>query len=705
MPSRQADFNTTREILQSAGIMVLGKTVGTSDDAISVAAEIGYPVVMKLVSPDVVHKTDVGAVLLDIHGPEDVRAAWDRLMESARKAHAKRIDGVLVQKQVRPGFELLVGARQDPVFGPLTMVGTGGKYVELFKDVFPGIGLLDASDVERMLSETKAGRVVEGFRGSPLDKKALIDLVVKVSRLMETRPEVVELDLNPVILYPESYALVDARLILGDPVQHLKASDIAWSRMASLAAIFDARSVAVFGASKPGTVGGIILQNCTRIKRLYPINPRRDSLLGLKCYKNLSDLPEVPELAVFAVSPQATIDGFRDFCERGGKGAVIVSDGFAESGRKDLEDELLHISNSHGVVYIGPNGLGVVDNYSGLNTMFLPKRRSAMKTEPGSLGIISQSGGIGMEFLEMLAADNLSVGKWVSCGNSSGITIPELLAHLGEDPRIRVIALYLEGLSNGLQFVEVARRVTKKKPVIAIKGGMAGGAAATMSHTASLAGSFQAFRAACHQAGVYLIEELTEDPKILINALSILMTQKPARGNRVAVVSAGGGAAVVLADQVTEQGMQLADYAEETKTALANLLSAKMKHASGAEKERMARRVVSNPLDLFGDADDERFIEALRILNVDPNTDLILAALYLQVPYLTEYLSERLVELKPELIKPLILTPRGYSHTMFDHREYLTQSGFPTYTVPLLKPLAMVLDIWSRYRIDFSSPC
>ena len=699
----QADFKTTTDLLASVGISIMGRVARDREAAVATATAMGFPCVMKLVSPDVIHKTDAGVVILDIESAAMAADSYDTILANGRTAGAQRIEGVLVQKQARPGFELLVGALQDPVFGPVTMVGYGGRYVELFKDVAPGVGVLARKDVERMLSETLASRVIAGFRGPALDQEAAIDLAIRVSQLMEMRPEITELDLNPVILYPKGCSVVDARLIIGEPIAHPRAVHLSETRLQSLKAIFEAKSVAVVGASIPGSIGGIILKNSSRVERLYPINPKRDTLMGRKCYKGFSDLPAPADVAVFATAPETTIASFRQFCEAGGKGAIVVSDGFAEIGRTDLEEELRAISEKHGVVYIGPNCLGVFDNFSGLNTLFLPMRRLNVSTKPGLVGVVSQSGGVGLELLEMAAADNLAIGKWVSCGNASGISIPELLAHMGEDPRIRVIAVYVEGLRNGLQFMEVGQAVAQRKPVIVIKGGMAGGAAATLSHTASLAGSFQAFKAACHQAGLYLLEELTEDPKILINVLSILTTQKPARNSRVAVVSVGGGAGILLADQITANRMQLATFSEDSRAMLARLLAGKIRAASDAERGRIAARVASNPLDLFGDADDERLLEAIRILNEDPNTDIIVVGLYLQVPYLSEYIAERLVELNREMRKPLILSPRGYSHFVQATTEYLAQHDVHTYTIPMIKPLATALDIWKRYDLDFTT--
>ena len=701
MSTVQLDFEESRKRLSAYGIPILGRMAAGRAEAVAAAEEIGYPVVIKAVTEKIIHKTDVGVVLLDIADRAALEAAWDRLVLNARKAGADELDGVLVQRMVERGFELLIGAKQDPCFGAVTMVGHGGRFVELFKDVAPGVGILEREDVERMLSRTLAGRILRGFRGPPLDREAVIDLAIRVSRFMDESPDIHELDLNPVIVYEEGFAIVDARVIAGDPVSPPRLTDLSPARMASLSAVFNPRSVAVVGASRPGTVGGIILKNSSRIETLYPVNPRYRTLLKRKCYASLADLPEKPDVAVFVAGAQATTELFADFCERGGRGAVIVSDGFAEIGRKDLEDRLVAASTAHDTVYIGPNGLGVIDNFSGLNTMFIPEQRTASVREPSGLGVISQSGGIGLELLEMLAWDRMSVGRWVSCGNSSGVSIPEILANMGSDPRIKIIVAYLEGLTNGLQFLEVGRRVSRDKPVIVIKGGVGGGAAATMSHTASLAGSFQAFKACCEQAGIYLIEELTEDPKILINIVSILTSQPPARGDRVAVLGVGGGAAILLADQVTAEGLSLATFARETEAKLADLLGGKMVANTDEEESRVAHRLGRNPVDLFGDCDDNRLLAALKILDDDPGTDMIVAALYFQVPYLSEYLTERLSEMREDFTKPVIISPRGFSEHVLRSREYLHAKHFPTYTVPMMLPLAIAQSIWARYGKSF----
>jgi len=706
MGGTQLGFKASSDLLGSYDIVVSGTLVQDQDGAKKAAERIGYPVALKAISEKIVHKSDVGAVMLNINSEEELLGCFARLVDTVETLAPEGngpggIEGVLVQPMAKKGFELLIGAKQDPSFGPVTMIGLGGIYVELLSDVAPGIGILERKDVERMLSKTKAGRVLDGFRGQRYDRKAVIDLALRVSRLMAEHPEIHELDLNPVMVYERGFALIDCRLIYGDPVRYPHIGDISESTASSLEAIFAAESVAVVGASGTGTPGGIILKNCRGIKKLYPVNPRFKEIQGLRCYASLKEIPITPEVGVFVVNAEKTVGLFEEFCEAGGRGAIIFSDGFAEAGNKDLEDRLKGISERHKVSYIGPNCMGVIDNFSRLNTNYIPEQRSLPVDRANCIGIISQSGGIGLELLEMFRADNLGLGRWVSIGNASSIGVPDMLQDMGRDRRIKLIAIYLEGVEDGLKLMQIGKKVTKKKPVLVIKGGIGGGAQAALSHTASLAGSHEAFRACCAQAGFYFVEELTEDPKILVNILSILTSQTNPDSDRVAVVSVGGGAGILIADQITEEGMHLSSFAPETKERLKDLFRKALKGGAAETSENILKRIGNNPVDLLGNCNDERLIETLRIVDDDPNTDVIIAAVYLQVPLLSEYLPERLAELKGELKKPLIISPRGFSEYVARCREYLASKKIHTYTVPMIKPLSIALKIWKRYGASF----
>ena len=180
MTERQLGFQETADLLREYGIEVQGRMASSRDDALAAAEEIGYPVVMKVVTPEIVHKTDVGVVALDIASAEEAGEAYDRVVGNAREAGASEADRVLVQKMAKPGCEVMIGAKQDPSFGPVTMVGTGGRFVELWRDTAPGVGILERRDVEAMLSKTKLDRILHGFRGPALDRDAVIDIVIKV---------------------------------------------------------------------------------------------------------------------------------------------------------------------------------------------------------------------------------------------------------------------------------------------------------------------------------------------------------------------------------------------------------------------------------------------------------------------------------------------------------------------------------------------
>lgn len=701
MTKRQMDFEESASLLLRYEIQADGRQVYSISEAESTADLLGYPVVVKPVSEKIIHKSDEDTVFLNIKDKAHLRKACKIIEEKIDGFSRENKEGLLVQAMAEKGFELLIGAKQDPGFGPVTMIGIGGIFVELYGDAAMGIGVLTREDVERMLTNTQAGRVLGGFRGQRYDRETILDLAVNISRLMAENPRIRELDLNPVIVYEKGCAIVDVRLIRDETTARPLAEDIKPWKLASIEAIFKAGSVAVIGASRPGTQGGVILKNCMNIKRLYPVHPKLEKIHGLPCYPSLKDLPEVPEVGVFAVSSERTVGLFEEFCQMGGKGAIIFSDGFAEMGRKDLEEQLVAISEKYQVAFIGPNCMGVIDTFSGLNTNYIPEQRSVPVAQPNCLGVISQSGGIGLELLEMLSADRQNLGKWVSIGNAASVGVPEILAHMGNDPKIRIIAIYLEGVADGLKLMKIGREVAKKKPVLIIKGGTGGGAEAALSHTASLAGSHEAFKACCEQAGFYLVEELTEDPKIMVNVLSILTSQPKTASSRIAVVSVGGGAGILLADQVTEEGMTLAEFAPETRKRMKALIEKNLKPEQQNLSETILRNVGNNPIDLFGNCDDERLLESIRIIDKDPNTDVIVAAIYLQVPLLSEYLPERLVELKAELTKPLIISPRGFSAYVDRCRTYMAEKKLHTYTVPMMKPLSIAIDIWKKYGQSF----
>jgi len=302
---------------------------------------------------------------------------------------------------------------------------------------------------------------------------------------------------------------------------------------------FTPRSVAVVGASRtPGKVGHDVAQNLLKggfEGPLYPVNPKADEVLGLRCYPDLPSIGEPIDLAVVAIPAQGVPAVIEQCAEAGVEAVVVISAGFKESGPEgaELEKELVRRCREHGIRCIGPNCLGVISPPSGLNASF-----SATMPPSGNIAFFSQSGALGTAVLDVFAGEGIGISRFVSYGNKADVDESDLIEALGEDERTDVILGYVESIDDGAKFMRVARRVTKKKPVLILKSGRtAAGARAASSHTGSLAGSDAAYEAAFKQCGVIRARSVTE----FFDYVLAFSSQKPPRGAGVAIVTNAGG--------------------------------------------------------------------------------------------------------------------------------------------------------------------
>ncbi|MFH0847533.1 MAG: CoA-binding protein [Chloroflexota bacterium] len=332
--------------------------------------------------------------------------------------------------------------------------------------------------------------------------------------------------------------------------------------------IFEPESIAVIGASQDmADFGGWALQRpMTTGYRgmIYPVNPRRDKILGLKCFKSVLDIPGPVDLAVIVVKAQLVPSVMAECVKKGVKAAIIMSSGFAEVGEegRKLQEETLRIAESGGIKFVGPNCLGVVSASGNLNFFFTQMPRS------GSISFVSQSGTLGIYLVNMAASKGYGFNKFISVGNSASLTLSDYMEYLGEDPGTRVIVMYLEGVRDGRRFIEVAREVVKKKPVVVYKGGRsAAGSRAAMSHTASLSGADEVFDAVCRQVGIIRCEECFH-PFELAEAL---MGLPIARGKRISIIGSGGQC-LTTSDACSMLGLELPEFDSETKKRLLALL-------------------------------------------------------------------------------------------------------------------------------------
>jgi acetyl coenzyme A synthetase (ADP forming)-like protein len=452
---------------------------------------------------------------------------------------------------------------------------------------------------------------------------------------------------------------------------------------------FNPQSVAIVGATpKEGKVGRVILENfIKKFKgRIYPINPHYEEIMGLKCYKSVKDVPEVPDLVVVAIPAPGVPQAVREAAEKGVKAAVIISGGFSETGTPEgirLENELREIVKTYGIRIIGPNGLGVFDNYSGVDTFFLPEER--MRRPPkGYVAFISQSGAFASALMDWMAYHGIGVSKAISYGNKVDVDDVDLLEYLAEDENTKVILMYIEGLKTGKgrQFLEVARRVSRKKPIVVYKAGKTSrGALAAASHTAALAGEYGLYRAAFRQAGIIEVESFDE----MMDVVRVFLHQPLMKGNRVFIVTDAGGVGVMLTDALTMAGFELPRTPPELKEELRKILP--------------PHCIVENPIDLTGDTDDERYIRVLDAIIDKPYVDAVVVVALPQVPGIKGTYVDHLIKLKTQHNKPILAVTIG-SEFSAKVAQRLEEGGVTVFESPERLARALrALYLYSMYRL------
>jgi acetyltransferase len=448
----------------------------------------------------------------------------------------------------------------------------------------------------------------------------------------------------------------------------------------SLDALFAPRAVAVIGATdRPGSLGRTVLWNLISTPfggTVFPINPRRPSVLGVKAYPRLTDVPDPVDLAII-VTPEATAPALIDECvERGVRGAIVISAGFKETGPagEALERELLARARRGPLRLIGPNCLGVMRPPSGLNATF-----ASDMALPGSVGFISQSGALCASILDWSLEERVGFSAFISVGTMLDVGWGDLIDYLGDDPSTQSILLYMETIGDARSFLSAAREVALRKPIVVIKAGRTEAAArAAASHTGALTGSDEALAAAFRRCGVLQVSSVAE----LFNVAEVLAKQPRPRGPRLTVVTNSGGPGVLVADALTTAGGELAPLAPETMAALNEALPA---HWSRG-----------NPIDILGDATPERYEQALAAVARDPGTDGMLVMLTPTVMADPARAAERVAAVRAQG-KPLLASWMGGARIAAGE-ALLNRAGIPTFRYPEAAARAFQ-DMW-RYTAN-----
>jgi acetyl coenzyme A synthetase (ADP forming)-like protein len=654
--------------------------VKNQEEAIKAAQEIGFPVALKIMSPQVIHKSDAGGVALNISNEDEIRASYNMIINRVKEnVPEAQIHGVLVEEMASPSIEVIIGATRDPQFGPTIMFGVGGILTEIIKDVSFKVAPFDHDEATKMIDEIKSHKVLEGARGMPVvDKTILADIIVKTSRLMLENPSIAAIDLNPVIAYRDTAKIVDARIILGekgDTGEATEPSD-------ELDPVLNPSSVAVIGASSnPDKIGYKILKNIIDAGfsgAIYPINPRGGEILGLEAYTSVIDVPGEVDTVVVVV-PSKFVPGVIEECaQKGVKGAVIISSGFKDIGPEgaELERQVLETATRGGIRIVGPNCQGVSNPVSGFCATW-PRI-----SQVGNVAVISQSGSIALEVPSFLVDNHLGYSISIALGNKSDVDEADLISWLGRDDGTSVIAVYTEGTDEGGKLMKAIRDASANKPVLILKGGKTeAGRKAVLAHTGSLAGSTEVFKAAVSQCGGFCVESLQE---LLDTAKAFSMLPVP-RGSNLLVVTSSGGAGILSSDASETVGLSMHTPSKDTVDRLKSVLPDYC--------------ILRNPLDLTGNAltEPNMYRDALEVMLESGEVDMVLVVFGDPIPDTVELLREVVEKAKKKGV-PVAVNYMGGAEMQKDEIDSLQRNGIPVYPTP--ERAITALGYLNRYRLN-----
>src|SRR3569623_1240584 len=543
-------------VCDAYGIADPGEGVAKSADAATKHARgMGYPVVMKIVSPDILHKTEAGGVVGGVKDDAAAKAAYDQILANAKKYKADaKIEGIQVQQMLQGGTEVIVGSITDDSFGKLVAFGLGGVLVEVLKDITFRMAPATKEDALSMLDGIQAKEMLHGVRGGdPVNRDALANIIVGVSQLVTDFPEIVELDLNPVFATKKDAIAADVRIVVDFNYKPKPAPRSDAEIVKAMNRIMMPKSVAVIGASaEDGKIGNSVMKNLINggyKGNIYPVHPKAADILSHKANKSVKDIPGDVDVAVFAIPAKFVAGALTECGEKKIPGAVLIPSGFADANEPELLEEIVKIGKKYDIRLMGPIIYGFYYTPANLSATFC----TAYDVK-GHAALSSQSGGIGMAIIGFSRSAKMGVSAIVGLGNKSDIDEDDLLAFFEQDDNTKVIAQHCEDLKDGRAFAEVARRVSKKKPVIVLKAGRtSAGAKAASSHTGALDGNDRIYEDVFKQVGVIRARSLRQ---LLEFARGIPVLPTP-KGENVVIITGAGGSGVLLSDAVVDNGMQL----------------------------------------------------------------------------------------------------------------------------------------------------
>ena len=673
-----------RLLCEACGIKVPREQLANSpQEAAQLAAKLGFPVVMKIVSPDILHKTEAGGVVVGVSTSAEAEAAYARILANAGAYRTDaKISGVLVQQMLTGGHEVIVGALTDPSFGKVVAFGLGGVLVEVLKDVTFRLAPASEADALSMLDGIAAAEILRGVRGGQAaDRSSLGATIVAVSNLVSDFPEIRELDLNPVFARKDDAVAADVRVLLDfapAPDRYRPTQD---EILRAMTRIMQPDAVAVIGASpEEGKIGNSVMKNLINggyQGQIYPIHPKVAEVLGRKAYKSVKDIPPKVDVAVFAIPAPLVAGALRECGEKQIPGAVLIPSGFAETGNVTGQQEIVAVARQHNVRLMGPNIYGFY---------YTPKNLCATFCTPydikGQAALSSQSGGVGMAIIGFSRSAKMGVSAIVGLGNKSDLDEDDLLTFFEQDPNTQVVAMHVEDLKDGRSFAEVARRVSKKKPVIVLKAGRtAMGARAAQSHTAALTGNDRIYDDVLRQSGVVRAMALND----MLEFARCLPILPAPRGENVLIITGAGGSGVLLSDACVDNGLKLMTMPPDLDAAFRKFIP-----PFGA---------AGNPVDITGGEPPTTYRNTIALGLEDTRIHALILGYWHTIitpPMVFAQLAAEVIEeyRRKGINKPVVASLVG-DIEVEQASEYLFDHGVPAYPYTTEKPVAV---LGAKYR-------
>ncbi|MBP0583475.1 acetate--CoA ligase family protein [Labrys sp. LIt4] len=647
-------------------------------EAAKLAGDMGFPVVMKIVSPDILHKTEAGGVIVGVASAAEAEAAHDKILANAKayKADA-RIEGIQVQQMLKGGQEVIIGAVTDDSFGKLVAFGLGGVLVEVLKDITFRLAPINHDEALSMLDGIQAAEMLKGVRGGdPVNREALADTLARVSQLVTDFPEITELDLNPVFATKDGATAADVRIVVDFEAKPARFRPSQDAIVTSMNRIMRPEAVAVIGASsEDGKIGNSVMKNLINggyKGQIYPIHPKADEILGYKAYRSVKDVPGAIDTAVFAIPAKFVAGALVECGEKGIPGAVLIPSGFAETGNEEGQREIQEIGRKYNIRLMGPNIYGFYYTPSNLCATFC----TAYDVK-GSAALSSQSGGIGMAIIGFSRSAKMGVSAIVGLGNKSDIDEDDLLTFFEQDDNTKIIAQHCEDLKDGRAFAEVARRVSKKKPVIVLKAGRtSAGAKAASSHTGALAGNDRIYEDVFKQVGVIRARSLRQ---LLEFARGVPIMPTP-KGENVVIITGAGGSGVLLSDACVDNGLSLMSMPDDLDAAFRKFIP-----PFGA---------AGNPVDITGGEPPSTYKNTIKLGLEDDRIHSIILGYWHTIITPPMTFAKLVVEAKEEMKargieKPIVASLAG-DVQVEEASEYLYAHGVPAYAYSTELPVEVL---------------